>query len=193
MAKTEQTVGTAEPKYKRQRSAMTPEDRVNNQPYDIDVIPEPAHPPKSTKVINYIIVAALLLVALSLGLLFKWALADENVLRVNNSPFPVRTIREHPTASGVVILNVDLCKNTNAVGQTRTSFVSSSREIFLPVQEEKLPKGCLKQEIPVLLPKDIIPDTYKIKFRVTYDLNPLKKGIVDEFESKEFVVDPVTQ
>jgi hypothetical protein len=90
-------------------------------------------------------------------------------------------------------MTVNLCKNTDAVGKVRTSFVSQSREIFLPVSDEKLPKGCLNnQEVPVLIPKDLPPDTYKVTFRVTYDLNPVKKSVVNEFESRSFVVDPPT-
>ncbi len=193
MTAPKKTVGTEKPKYTRKREAMSPVDRVNNQPYDIDVIPEPTHPTKTSRAINKLVVAAMVLVFAALIVLFHWAIVDENVLVVKNSPFPVRTIREHPTANGVVLLNVDLCKNTDAKGSVRTSFVSETREVFLPLAEENIPKGCFNRELPVLIPKDLAPDTYKIKFRVTYDLNPLKKGIVDEFESKEFTVDPVTQ
>lgn len=163
----------------------------NYQPNGIDAIPEPTHPKKSTKVANYVAVVSLVLVALALALFMKWSFASEDVLKVNNSPFPVRTIRQHAETGGVVILTVDLCKNTAVEGMTRTSFVSETREIFLPVAPEKLPKGCLKnQEVPILVPKDLPADTYKIKFRATYDLNPLKKGIVSEFESKSFQIDP---
>ena len=167
--------------------------RVQNQPVGLDTIPEPAHPSPRSKFVNYVVVAALVVIAIGLGVIFKWAAANENVLEVRNEPFPVRTIREHPTAGGVVLLNVDICKNTDIKGSVRTSFVSQTREVFLPLSEESIPKGCLQREIPVLLPKDLLPDTYKVKFRVTYDLNPLKKNIVDEFESKEFVVDPAAQ
>lgn len=170
----------------------TDERRKQRERVVLDPIPEPPHQTGRSKLANWIVVGALVLIALSLGVFFKWATANENVLEVKNSPFPVRTIREHPTASGVVILNINVCKNSDVVGQTRVSFVSSSREIFLPMSEEKLPKGCLDQEIPILIPKEMPADTYKIKFRVTYDLNPLKKNITDEFESKEFIVDPVT-
>lgn len=193
MAKTKKTIGTKEPVYKRELVAMTPEDRVNNQPYDIDPIPEPTHPTKTSKIVNWLVVAALVVIAIGIGIILKWATANENVLEVKNAPFPVRTIREHPTAGGVVLLNVDVCKNTDVEGKVRVSFLSESREVFLPLSDEALPKGCLQREIPVLIPKDITPGTYKVKFRVTYDLNPLKKGIVDEFESKEFIVDPVSQ
>lgn len=177
----------------RKRVAMTDTERVKNQPYDIDVIPETERPSTRSKLANWVVVGALVLIALSLGIFFKWASADENVLVVKNAPFPVRTIREHPTGGGVVFLNVNVCKNSDIVGQNRMSFISPSREVFLPIAEEGLPKGCLDREIPIVIPKDLPPDTYRVKFRVTYNLNPLKQGIVDEFESKEFIVDPITQ
>lgn len=162
-------------------------------PNGIDPIPEQEEQSTKSKVVNWVVVGALLLIALSIGVFFKWATANENVLVVKNAPFPVRTIRDHPTGGGVVFLNVNVCKNSDIEGQTRMSFVSPSREVFLPVQPERLPKGCLDREIPIIIPKDLTPDTYVIKFVVTYNLNPLKQGITDEFESKEFVVDPITQ
>jgi hypothetical protein len=160
------------------------------RPSDIDRIPEPAHPTKTTKVFNLLALASLAVIAIGLIILLRWSLVDTNVLKVNNAPFPVRTIRQHAENGGVVILSVDLCKNTNVSGTVRTSFISQTREIFLPVSQERIQKGCLAQEIPIVVPKDLPSDTYKIKFRATYDLNPLKKGIVSEFESKTFQIDP---
>lgn len=174
----------------QKRIPMTDKARKANQPYDIDVIPAPTAPTKTSKVFNWVAIGALLIVAAALALMLKWSLVDTNVLVVHNAPFPVRTIRQHAETGGVVILDVDLCKNSSVVGKTRTSFVSSSREVFLPEQDERLGKGCLKTEVPVVIPKDLPADTYKIKFRSTYNLNPLKKGVVSTFESKEFVVDP---
>lgn len=174
MTKAKKTVGLKTPVYKRERVAMTDAYRVNNQPYDIDVIQEPAKQSKKSKLVTWLVGAALVVIAISLGIFFKWASVDQHVLVVRNSPFPVRTIREHPTANGVVILNVDICKNTDTVGQVRTSFVSRTREVFAPLAEEKLPKGCLDEEVPVLIPEDLPAGTYKVKFRATYDLNLLR-------------------
>lgn len=193
MAKTKKTIGTKNPVYTRERTTMTDAERVDNQPYDIDVIPEPEVPSKVSRLTNYVVVGALILTALSLGILFKWATASEEVLQIKNAPFPVRTIREHTTPNGVVIMNVNFCKTSDVKGTVRTSFISSSREIFLPVRPEPGPKQCLETEVPVVIPKDIPADTYKIKFRVTYDLNPLKKNVINEFESKEFVVETASQ
>lgn len=173
-----------------QRVPMTDKDRKENQPYDIDVIPAPTHPSKTTKAINKLLLVAMVLITLSLGLLLKWSFQAQDVLVVNNSPFPTRTIREHPTAGGVIILTADYCKKQNITGITRTSFISASREVFLPVAQERGPEGCYRVEVPVIIPKDLPADTYKIKFTVTYDINPLKKNRVVTFESTPVEVDP---
>lgn len=147
-------------------------------------------PPRTqrNKVVNYLLSFALLVLTLATGLLLYWSFQNEDVLQVKNSPFPVRTIREHPTANGVIILSVDLCKQTSAVGRVRTSFVSQSRDILLPISEDRGPKGCNKVEVPVLIPSDTPADTYRVKFHVDYKINPLKT-VVEEFESEPFIVD----
>lgn len=163
------------------------------RPEDIDAITEPEVVPVRSKIINYIVAGALAVVAVALGIFFYWASAGEKIITVNNEPFPVRTIREHPTAGGVVFIKVDLCKATDIEGELRTSFISTAREVFLPVSSERLEKGCFVREIPVLIPNDLPAGTYKVKFSIKYNLNPLKQGVVDEFESRGFRVGPVTQ
>lgn len=155
---------------------------------------EPVHingdgPSTRDRVFNKFAFAALALVALAVGLMIYWGTANTQVLNIKNAPFPTRTIRDHPTAGGVVILDVDYCKEIDTEGDLRMSFVSASREIFLPVSKERGPKGCNKTEVPVLIPKDIPADTYKVKFRITYDINPLKQNVIQEFESQPVVVD----
>lgn len=131
---------------------------------------------------------SLIVIGLGIGRLLTWSLASEDILEVKNEPFPVRTIREHPTAAGVVILKVEACKNTETIGRVRTSFVSESREVFLPVFEDRGSRQCFESEVPVLIPKDLPPGKYKVHFRVAYDINPIKKDVLQEFESKEFEV-----
>lgn len=145
---------------------------------------------KKTKLINKALLVALVVIAISLFIMLRWAAANPNVLSLNKEPFPVRTIREHPTAGGVVFLTTDFCKNTNALGELRPSFVSETREIFLPMTIESSNKGCHDIELPILIPKDIQPDEYKVKLRFTYDINPLKQNIVQEFYSYPVIIDP---
>lgn len=152
---------------------------------------EEPHQTRKSKIINKIVIGALLVIAVSIGVMLKWFYQSEDVIKVNNEPFPVRTIIDHPTAGGVVILTVNACKLQSATGDLRISFVSSSREAFLPLVEEDSPKGCFETEFPVLIPKDLPADEYRIKFRVVnYKLNPIKTAVDDSFVSQPVIVDP---
>lgn len=159
---------------------------LNKQPID----PNPEHQTKTTRAINWFVLAALVVIAIGIGIFLKWSFQDEKILEVKNSPFPVRTIRDHPTSGGVIILNTDYCKYQEIEGNLRVSYVSDTREVFLPIAKERGPVGCQKVEVPILIPSDIPPDTYRIKFRVTYDLNPIKKNVEVNFESQPVQVDP---
>lgn len=161
------------------------------RPADIDAIPELVHPAKVTKITNKIIVVALIIIFLVLFRIISWALETNQPLVINNSPFPTRSVRSAADPNGVIILTVDFCKNTDAQGKIRTSFVSSTREVFLPLTEEQFNKGCAKEEIPVLIPKDLPADDYKLKFIARYNLNPLKKQVPIVFESQVFHVNPL--
>lgn len=155
----------------------------------LEAIPEPVHPPKSTRIANWIIALALVVVAISIGVFLKWSFASEKILEIYNSPFPARVVNDPSgNTGGIVFLKSDYCKSSNMKGTLRISYVSQSREIFLPISPEQLPKGCDTRDVPILIPKDLVPDTYKIKFRSTYNINPLKQGIVTDFESQPFEV-----
>jgi hypothetical protein len=138
---------------------------------------------------NWALTAALIVIAGCIAVLLYWGLSSRDVLVIKNQPFPVRTIREHAKADGVIILQVSFCKKIHVEGRVRLSFVSASREVFLPASNEDTPPGCLDTEVPVLVPKEIIPDTYHIHFRITYKVNPLKQ-VTEEFDSKSFQVVP---
>lgn len=174
----------------QKRIKMTEADRVKNQPYDIDVIPEPEHQSSRSKVGNVVAIIALIIIALGLIRILTWSIQPTEPLVVKNSPFPTRSVRTDAEPNGVIILTVDYCKNTDVEGDVRASFVSNTREVFLPIDKERLPEGCAKEEVPVLIPKDLPTDNYKLKFTVRYDLNPLKRQIPVIFESQEFHVNP---
>lgn len=159
------------------------------RPADIDVIPVASHPTKGTKFINYIIVSFLVIIGLSIGIFLSWSFADENILEVKNSPFPVRVI-DDPTGQtgGIAFLKVDYCKHADITGEVRMSYVSKSREVFLPLMKERYQTGCYYEEIPVIIPLNLLADEYKIKFRVTHDKNPIKKDVTVNFESQPISV-----
>lgn len=127
---------------------------------------------------------ALVLAGAGVLVMLSWAFESENVLEVKNAPFPVRIVNDG--SNRIIVMHVNYCKNTDIKGKVRVSYVSATEETFLPVADENGPKQCLETDVPIIVPKDLKPDKYKVKFRVTYDLNPLKKGIVDEFDSQEF-------
>ncbi len=150
-------------------------------------------PTKPSRLFNWVASVALVAVALAVSVIMFWSFDNEPVLVVNNSPFPVRTTRQHRTAGGVVYLFADYCKNRNIQGELRLSFISPDREIFQPLTPEVSPAGCHQREIPILIPAEIIPGEYVIKFRVTYKKNPLKQSEVVEFESQSVTIDPTPQ
>lgn len=154
--------------------------------------PDPPKESKKSRTINRVIFLALVAIAVALAIMFYWATATDKPITLNQEPFPTRTIRDHPTAGGVVFLTTDYCKSTTAVGELRVSFESKTREVFLPLAKEASKKGCHVEELAVLIPKDIEPDTYKVKLRLTYDLNPLKQGITQIFYSYPVIIDPTT-
>lgn len=145
----------------------------------------PPKPTQTTRVINKLIYLALITVSIALGIMIYWSLATDTPLEVKNSPFPARVVAD-PTGEtgGTVYLKAVYCKNTDAIGTARISFLSKSREQFIPLVEEKEKQGCGEREFPVIIPTNLSEDEYRIRFRVLYDLNPLKKQIPVEFESQ---------
>lgn len=167
----------------------------NKEPKELVVSPELAHPTKTTRFLNWVVAGALIIAAIGLFIILRWSFASDKILEVHNSPFPARVVSDPSgNTGGIVFLKADYCKNTPLVGELRISYVSASREVFLPLAKEQLPKGCESQEVPIVIPKDLPVDKWKIKFRASYDINPLKKGVSTTFESQQFTVgsqDPI--
>jgi hypothetical protein len=163
----------------------------NEPPIYSDLQPLPRDKPsKVTRFVNKIIILALVLITVCLGILLSWGLEDENLYKFNKDPLPVRTIRAHPTEGGVVFLQRDFCKATDTVTTERISYVNEGRELFIPLTKEDTKNGCHKEETLEPIPACITPGTYRIKVRFTYDKNPLKRGIVQEFFSEPIIIDP---
>ena len=155
------------------------------RPHDIDAIPAPSHPSKFSKVVNKAVYGALFVLTFILGVMIFWAVQTNEPLVIKNSPFPARVVAD-PTGQtgGTVFMTAKYCKNTDAQGQVRISFLSKSREQFTPIVTESAPKGCGEREFPVIIPTNLSEDEYRIRFRVVYDLNPIRKNIPVEFESR---------
>lgn len=148
--------------------------------------------PRAIRMVTVIAVVLSVVVLIATATVGRWAVQGRDVLEIKNDPVPVRTIRDHPEADGVVILKVDYCKKLSVTGKVRASFRGTSREIFLPPAEDKQQANCNNGtgnpiEIPVLIPADITPGHYSIHFRIDYKVNPLK-NTVEEFDSQEFEI-----
>lgn len=149
---------------------------------------EVGQPSPTSKKLNFIAIVALAMTAIGLGIYFNWAFANEDVLQIKTDPIPAKVIAYGDSDNGAVLLDVDFCKTSSTEGQLRTSFVSQSREIFLPIQPEKSGKGCNKAQFPVIIPEDLPSDTYQVRLRTTYNLNPLKQIVVEEYKSTPFKI-----
>lgn len=132
-----------------------------------------------------VIVALSIILIVVIQFLF-WSFQSEDVLVVDKKPIPAESIQT--TSGRFVILDVDYCKKYDIDGKLRISFISKTREVFLPLSDERGPVICNNAKYPVPIPVELIPDEYKIKFHVIYDINPIKKGVAIDFESKTFKV-----
>lgn len=142
--------------------------------------------------LNNLLFFSLGLIAVGVGILVFWMFQPSDVLTVSNEPVPVKynTIK----AREAQILNVNFCKNIKAHGRLVRSIESTTSKLQTPeVQEPTLPE-CreykLDDENPlkVPIPAHAEPDTYIIRFHIVYDINPLKRGVVEEFVSQPFQI-----
>lgn len=143
---------------------------------------------RHTRIFSFLGVGVLVAAVIAIAVVIFWVNQPSDVLEIRNQPVPVRTIRSAAHPEGVVILKYSYCKNYNTEGRVRTSFVSQSSEIFLPVATDRTDKTCLDNiEVPVLVPPQIVSGKYKLHFRATYQINPLKQAII-EWDSQEFEI-----
>jgi hypothetical protein len=138
-----------------------------------------------SKLLTTILFTLTVVLVATLGTFLYWIYAPTDALTIKNAPFPVRIGSNG--ADRVVILKIDYCKNLKATGQVRTSFVSRASETFLPMATDFQPPTCLNTDIPVLIPPTLPSGTYKIHFRITYKVNPIRTT-VEDFSSKSFTL-----
>lgn len=145
--------------------------------------------PTFRTVLHVAVVTGVIFIAAAIATFWYWSLSGEDVLDIKNDPVPVRTIREHPTAGGVVIVHVEYCKLIPATGDLRISFVGANKEEFLPLAKENSEVGCNELDWPILIPDGVPAGEYHLKFRVLdYKVNPLKDEVKEEFTSEPFVL-----
>lgn len=122
------------------------------------------------------------------GLFAFWSVQSSKVLDIHNDPVPARP-PEVKANGGIIILDIDYCKLSDARGLTKVYLVGEEKgqkpEINWPVDES--PKGCVHRDIPIPIPASLQTDVYHIVFEVTYRVNPLKEQVVI-FRSRSFKV-----
>lgn len=113
-----------------------------------------------------------------------WEFQPAEVVKLNR---PITVTPPILQAGGYATISVDLCKLQDIKGSTRVSYISVSREIFQPMGQEQLAKGCHIQQIPIIIPKDTPNDTYQLRFRTTYQINPIRT-VVEEYTTDRFTI-----
>lgn len=125
----------------------------------------------------------LAVIVVTSSVLLYWLYQPYQVL----SPNPVIKVTSVEDAH-LVILSATYCKNLNAKGTVRISFVGSTIEELTPMATEAQPKQCYdKQQIPIIVPQDLPVGKYYIKFSANYKINPLRT-FTTIYQSESFEV-----
>lgn len=132
------------------------------------------------KVFIYIL---LLVVVTAVGVFVYWMYQPTEVVKFNK---PITVVPPTAPTGTAVFLNLNYCKKQSVTGLVRASFLSNSTEIFQPQSVDTQKARCYNVNLPVLVPQ-IAPGKYRIKFKATYQLNPLKTEI-EEFTTEEFTI-----
>ncbi len=137
----------------------------------------------------YVGVMAMASIVLYIGfLIMTWSFQSDDVIDIKQ---PIPIIGNKVAKDSVVVLRINYCKNTDAHGDVERKLVGKRGEHLFPAVRDTTGEGCNIVEAPTLLPvlpTGATPGTYHIEYTVTYDLNPLKKGVVEEFKTEEFEV-----
>lgn len=149
------------------------------------------HPGKKSLMQNKIMpIAAYLVLALSFVsvlMVLLWIAQPGEVLTIRK---PISVVPPVATSETPVVLSFDYCKNMNASGTIRISFISQTAEIFQPQNQDTQMKGCHQDtRVPILLPPASLvpPGRYRIKFHTVYNINPLKT-VTKDFTTEEFTI-----
>lgn len=132
--------------------------------------------PVKRRVWSWTAYLALLLAAIVVGTAIYWLNQPEEVIHLN-SPITIQP-PEAPVESKVYV-GLDYCKLQSADGIFSRRIVSDRQEI---INQTGIPEhsksGCVKSQQELLLPKQAEAGTYRIKYVINYQLNPLKSVMV---------------
>lgn len=128
----------------------------------------------NTRLTQFLLYLLVAIFAIAVGIILYWEYQPTDILDIKS----LITVEPPIAHSGSpIVLTLSYCKNRNASGTVRTSFVGNAIEIFQPMAAEAQSPGChTDTKAPILLPPATVvpPGMYKIKFNITYRVNPLK-------------------
>lgn len=139
--------------------------------------------------LNLVAYGVLILASAIVSVLVYWSLQRGPVLEMNTAIHVVRPPLKLSAGNDFLAVNFDYCKLIGADGTVRTSFVSDKTEIFLPAATDHSPKLCSTVQVPVSIPPQLVPDTYRIKYHVVYQINPVRSS-TEDYYSEPFEVTP---
>lgn len=127
---------------------------------------------KQNKILKWLGYTSLFIIAVGIGLVLYWLNAPEDVLHLNK---PIVVQPPTTSAESTVYMDFDYCK-TQAVSGTFSRRIFSDRQEVLNQTgvPENTPSGCVHVQQPLLLPRTIEAGTYRVKYVINYQLNPLK-------------------
>lgn len=127
-----------------------------------------------------------------MAILFSfWSLYPYDVFEIKKLPVPV-TEPENIKSGRLIFLDIDFCKYMDVEGKVERFLVSEREVIALPSYTDGAPKGCQEAQVPILLPYTILAQEFRITYKATYQVNPIRT-VVEEFETKSFVIKPIVE
>lgn len=127
----------------------------------------------------------LVLLAVSALILFFWNVQPTDVVKPSNSSYPVRPGVVDP--AGVEIVTLDYCKLQSVHGTVQIRFVGTKSMTTTARTPETSGKGCVKRDVPILLPSQLMHDTFHIEFNAIYQINPIT-SVSETSVSQSFVI-----
>lgn len=137
------------------------------------------------KYIPFIFYAPLVFIAVVALTFLYWNIQPTDVIKPNNSPYPVRPSATDPL--GVEVVTINYCKLIGVNGTVGIRFVGNKSIVRSPDASERGGKGCQKRDIPILLPPQVADDIFYIEFESVYKINPITK-VIEISRSQEFRV-----
>ena len=121
--------------------------------------------------------------AFIITLLF-WYSYPYKPLVINHQPFHIST--REVKQGGLLIYEIDYCKNTDTVSTVSRSFVNGLL-FTMPIVEGSNKRGCGVNNVFLQLPPDLPAGDYVLEINYTYRMNPIKDVSV-KVSSEHFTV-----